>query len=82
MAENSPEKPKEAPPGGLWLGALGLSPSLLLVVALLALLVWWFYDANGMPLTLPETAVVVLAIALVVFLCRLAWRGLRGRARL
>jgi hypothetical protein len=48
--------------GGL-LGALSLSPRLLLLIALLALLVWWYFQNQGMTLTPTETAVVVLILA-------------------
>lgn len=70
-ADDPPETSKPAP-GGL-LGALGLSPKALLLVALLALLVWLYFQNQGMALTASETATVVLALALAVAAARAVW---------
>jgi hypothetical protein len=83
MAENPRKTSKPGSgPGGL-LGALGLSPKALLLVTLLALLVWWYYQNLDMTLTTTETAVVVLGLALAVAAGRAAWsllQRLRTRA--
>jgi hypothetical protein len=80
MAEKPPATPKSgSEPGGL-LGALGISPKTLLLVALLALLVWWYFRNQGMELNTTETAVVVLGLALAAVAARAAW-GLLRRCR-
>ena len=48
------------------LGAFGLSRGALLAVALLAVAVWWYFQSADQPLNTWETAVVVLALALLV----------------
>ena len=81
MAEHLPETSKPgAGPRGL-LGALGLSPKAVLLVSLLALLVWWYFQNHGMALTTTETAVVVLSLALAVCACRAIW-GVLQRVRM
>ena len=54
-----------------------MSRKTLLLVALLALLVWWYFRNHGMELTTTETAVVVLGLALAVVAGRAAWGLLR-----
>jgi H+/gluconate symporter-like permease len=64
--------------GGL-LGAFGLSPKALLAVTLLAVVVWGYFQNRGMPLTTSETAVVVLALALLVVGARAVFGLFRRR---
>ncbi|MGO9420817.1 hypothetical protein [Roseiarcus sp.] len=80
MAEDPPETEKSAM-GGL-LGALGLSPKALLAVTLLAVAVWWYWRSQGpdMQLSNSETAVIVLALALVFVGVRAVFGLLRRRA--
>jgi hypothetical protein len=78
MAKDQPETVKPAMAG--LLGALGLSPRALLAVALLAILVWWYFQSQGMPLDTSETAVVVLALALLIVGARAVLGLLRRRA--
>jgi ammonia channel protein AmtB len=84
MAKNPNETlASNSVPGGL-LGALGLSPRLLLLVALLTLMVWWYFQNQGMALTPTETAVVVLVLAVAAAAGRAALslvRRLRAPAR-
>jgi hypothetical protein len=80
MAETPPEMSKPGSGTGDLLGALGLSPKALLLVTLLALLVWWYFQNQGMALTTTETAVVVLGLAIAVAVGRAAW-GLLQRLR-
>ena len=80
MAENPPERSSSATRGGGLLGALGLSPKALLLVALLALLAWWYFQNHDMQLDTDETAVVVLGLALAVAAGRVV-RGLVRRRR-
>ena len=77
MAKDAPGSAKSTW-GGL-LDAVGLPPGALLAVALLAVGVWWYFQNQGMPLTTPETAVVVLALALLVAAARAAIGLLRRR---
>ncbi len=78
MAEDPLETAKSAT-GGL-LGALGLSPRALLAVALLAVAVWGYFQSQGMPLSTSETAVVVLALALLVVGAEALFGLIRRRA--
>jgi hypothetical protein len=85
MADDMPPKISKHDPGWL-LRALGLSPRALLLVALLTLAVWWYFYNEGMALNTMDTAVVVLALALVAAACRAVgntlrrlWTGDRGK---
>jgi len=57
---------KSIPAAAGLLGAFGLSRKALLAVALLAVVVWWYHQSVHQTLNTWETAVVVLALALVV----------------
>lgn len=63
--------------GGI-LGIIGLPPTALLVVAALAVGVWWYYASIGERLNPRETAAVVLGLALIVAICLKSLRALRG----
>jgi hypothetical protein len=76
MAEDLPEASKPGAGLGVF-GALGLSPKACLVVGLLALLVWWYFQNQGMALTSAETAVVVLGLALALVVGRTVWGRIR-----
>ena len=78
MAEDPLETAKSAT-GGL-LDALGLPPKALLAVTLLAVVVWWYFQNQGMPLTTSETAVVVLALALLMVGARAVFALVRRHA--
>jgi hypothetical protein len=62
------------------LGAFGLSRKVLLAVALLAVVAWWYHQVVHQTLNTWETAVVVLALALVVAGAQTVFRVLRRRA--
>ena len=76
--DSSTEIKRRAGIGGV-LGALALPARALFGVALLTLLVWWYFDVSGGPLTSAETAVVALFLAVITAVCRAAWRSLRRR---
>ena len=78
MAEDRPEAAKSAT-GGL-LGAVNLPPKALLAVAVLAVAVWWYFQSHDMPLDNWETAVVVLALALLFAAARAVFGLFRRRA--
>jgi hypothetical protein len=50
-----------------------------ITVTMISLAIWVFFDAMGMRLDPPATAVVVLVVAAVVMLARWVW--LRTRAK-
>jgi len=75
MAKDEPAVAK--PVGTGLLGALGLSARTLLLVAVIALLVVWYFQSQGMPLSVPEAAVVVFLLALVAAATRKLWAVLR-----
>ena len=75
MADDlDPSKP--ATLSGNLLSALRLSPSALLLLAVLTLLVWVFFRQQDMPLDVYGTAVVLLAFAILVAGCRAIWNWL------
>ena len=78
MSEERPETGESASAG--LLGAFGLSRGALLAVALIAVAVWWYFQSADQPLNTWETAVVVLALALLVTGARTVFGLLRRRA--
>ncbi|MBV8093518.1 MAG: hypothetical protein JOY71_10585 [Acetobacteraceae bacterium] len=77
MRDDLPKTAKrEAGLGGL-LGALALPAPALFGIALLTLLVWWYFDISGGPLNPAETAVVALVLGVAAAIGRAAWRRLR-----